>query len=137
MFNENPKTFMQQTQEPHVEVISEQEFYKKFGTDRYLEEYTVLRGSLKIPGVKSRTTIWKWDRILKANIPDYLVSPNTGQLLWDKRWDLNLHQLWCIKKVSWWMRSHPNPTYEKLRAFLKSNKHQFSHRAYFEELFYV
>jgi hypothetical protein len=127
---------MQQAQ-AHVQVISEQEFCREFGTDRYLETYTVPRSKLKISGVKSRTTIWEWDRILKANIPDYLVSPNSGQLLWDKRWGLNLHQLWCIKKVARWMRSHPNPRYEKLRAYLKENKHQFSHRAYFEELFHV
>jgi hypothetical protein len=128
---------MQQTQMTHVKVISEQEFCREFGTDRYLETHTVPRSKLKIPGVNSRTTIWKWDRILKANIPDYLVSPNTGQLLWDKGWDLNLHQMWCLRLVYWWMRSHPNPTYEKLRAYLKKNKNKFSHKTYFEELFHV
>ena len=137
LFSKKPKTLMQQTCEAHVEVISDQEFFKEFDTDRRIESHSFPRSKLKIPGVKSRTTIWNWDLILKANVPDYLMSPNTGQLLWDKGWDLNLHQLWCIKKVSLWMRTHPCPTYKKLRAFLKNNKNQFSHRAFFEELFHV
>jgi hypothetical protein len=129
---------MSPAQAVHVEVISEEEFCRKFGIDRHLENYTISRSKVKIPGVKSRTTIWNWDRILKANIPDYLISPNTGQLLWDKGWDLNIHQLWCLRKVSRWMKkSQPNPTYKKLRAYLKENQHKFSHRAYFEELIHV
>jgi hypothetical protein len=128
---------MQQTQKAHVEVISEQEFCRDFCTNNSLELYTIPRSKVKIPGVKSRTTIWKWDRILKANIPDYLICPYTGRQLWEKGEDLNLHQLKCLKQVSQWMRSHPNPKYEKLRAFLKENKEKFSIQAYFEELPHV
>lgn len=116
-----------------VEIISEREYLKKFGTSRFLENYTIKRQDLHVPGYSSRTTIWEWHKILMATIDDYVMCPITFRPLTGKRKRFNLHQVWCLIKVGRWMRSHPNPTYEKLVDYLEREKDGFTHEQYFGE----
>jgi hypothetical protein len=120
-----------------VDVISEREFLEKFGTARFLEGCTIKRGQVRVPGYSSRTTIWKWHKVLMQTIDDYVLCPTTFRPLTGKRKPFNLHQVWCLLKVARWMRSHPDPDENKLLDYLEREKDNFTHKQYFGEYHHV
>ena len=99
--------------------------------DLSLLETGVQRSQLpRMLGV-ARDTCWRWDKLAAEIVPNYAYydKPDGTRIwLWQSAENLNLHQIWVLKKIK-------KRTIKSVRDWLLQNQHKLTIEQFFEETY--
>jgi hypothetical protein len=78
-----------------------------------------------------RDTCWRWDKLAAEIVPNYAYfdkPDGTRAWLWESGENLNLHQIWVLRKIK-------KRNIHSVRNWLLQNRHKLTIAKFFEETY--